>query len=197
MGTVTTVTISAINYSVYALVSDPVTEATNYFNGQLSPSATAWAAATADNRARALVTAARWLDRAVAWSGTKTSASQPLAWPRDNATCNGTNLGTNIVPDSIVYAQFELAGLILVDPTIAVGPGTGSNIKRVKAGSAEVEFFTGTLGTSSDTRLPLVAHDLVKCLYGSSGGSGGSFVTGTCEESAFEEDAEELNQGWS
>ena len=61
MGTVATVTIATIDFDVYALTADPNLDATNYFIGSLSSSATAWAAATTDNQNKALVQATRWI----------------------------------------------------------------------------------------------------------------------------------------
>lgn len=198
MGQVATVTIAGNNYSVYGLTSAPVTDATTYFGGRLGASATAWNAATADNRARALVTAAGWMDRAVTWSGEPSVDGQPLAWPREGATCNGEAVaGSPSVPDAVVYAEFELAGLILRDAAIAEGSGTGSNVRRAKAGSAEVEFFTPTIGSASDTRLPQVAHDLVKCLFGSVGDIGAPYVSGTDVCSDFDDDDYERVNGFA
>ena len=50
MGAVVTVTIGSDVFSVYALATDAVVEATTYHNGRIGTDATAWAAATSDNR---------------------------------------------------------------------------------------------------------------------------------------------------
>lgn len=197
MAVVATVTIGGNNYNVYGLTSAPVTDATTYFAGQLGASATAWGAATADNRARALVSAVRWMERAVVWSGTKTSGAQPLDWPRNGASCDGTAVADGTIPDEVALAEFELAGLILRDASVAEGSGTGSNIRRAKAGSAEVEYFSATAGGPTDTRLPQVAHDLVKCLYGGATGIAEPFVSGTDVCSDFDDDDYERIQGWA
>lgn len=189
MGTVTTVTISANTYYVYALNSGTaVVDATTWHTGRLGSGATAWAAATADNRAKSLVTASEWIDRAVGnqFSGTRTSTSQPLEWPRDDATCNGQAIADGTTPDDIAYATFWLAGQLLVDSNIAASSGTGSNVKRAGAGTASVTFFSSTVGTSQDTRLPITAMDFLKCYFSGSGTTYGAAVaTGIDSTSSF------------
>lgn len=46
------------------------------------------------------------------------------------------------IPLGIEFAQYELAVLLVEDPDIFSNPGTGSNERRLKAGSAEIEFFS-------------------------------------------------------
>lgn len=172
MGTVSTVTIDLVDYHVYALTANAVTDAGTYWSGRMGAGATAWAAASADEKAQALIMASDWIDRASDWTGSKTTAAQPREWPRDNATnqCTGESITSGTVPDALATATFWLAGQILVDPTIVDSSGEGSNVKKAKAGSAEVTFFTPTIGGASDVRLPTVAHDYLKC-YLSSGTS--------------------------
>lgn len=190
MGTVTTVTISANTYYVYALTSNASTDATAWHAGRLGAGSTAWAAATADNRSKSLVTASDWIDRAVGnqFSGTETVAGQPRAFPRDNATCNGQAIANGTTPDDIAYAAFWLAGELLVDNNLATSSGTGSNVKRAGAGTASVTFFSSTVGTSQDTRLPITAMDFLKCYFSGAGTVYGAAVaTGIDSTSAFSE----------
>jgi hypothetical protein len=197
MGTVSTVTISAVDFSVYALTANANTDATNYFVGSLSSSATAWAAASTDNQNKALVQATRWLDAAVNWSGTKTSDSQPLDWPRDGAACGDTAVTDGTTPDAIAHATFEVAGLLLQDADADASSGEGSNIKRAKAGSAEVEFFSSTLGESEDTAFPPLIHRIIKCyLDGSSYNIEGGNSYGTTDTTDFCEDDFRRSQGF-
>jgi len=197
VGAVVSITVGSDSVSVYALSSDPVAEATAFFNTQLGAAATAWAAATSDNRKRALAAAARWIDRSVVFSGTKTVASQPREWPRDGATCDGEAITDGTTPDEVAYGEFELAGAILVSSSIVTSSSTGSNVRRVKAGSAEVEFFSQTIGTDQDTRLPLPAWDYLKCLLGtlSEGSAGQAYGTNEC--SAFGNTKQERTRGFS
>lgn len=167
MGTVSTVTIGSDTFSVYALTADPVVDATSYFNGRLGADATAWTAASTANKQKSLVMAADWIDRAVGpmFSGTKSVSSQAREWPRDGATDNGTALADGVTPDQVAYAEFWLAGQLLLDASLASGSGTGTNVKQAKAGSASVTFFTPTIGGASDTRLPVTAMDYLKRFF--------------------------------
>jgi hypothetical protein len=195
MAIATTVTIAAIVYDVYGITSDPVGDADDYLNAKLG--ATTWAAASADDRARAIVSAARWIDRVSTFSGTKTVAAQELEWPRDSATCGTTAIADGTIPDDVALAEFELAFILIGDATAQDASSQGSNVKRAKAGSAEVEFFNATTGTSSDTKLPDPAHDMLKCLLTGAGNSiAGGFSSGTDNDSDFCDTDFELNGGY-
>lgn len=77
-----------------------------------------WAALTEDDKGRALVSAYRRFLR--------------LPWADDT------------LPEAeqdVIDASILLAAQISQDAAVATGAGTGSNTRRVKAGSAEVEFF--------------------------------------------------------
>lgn len=163
MAQVATLTIGADTFSVYGLTSDALADANSYFAGRLG--ASAWTGATDDTKKQALVTAVRFLDRGVTWSGeqTDTVTPQPLQWPRDGATCNGEAVTDGTTPDNIALGEFELALALLEDEAIQDSAGAGSNVKRAKAGPAEVEFFVPTAGTSSETRFPQPVHELVSC----------------------------------
>jgi len=187
MGIATTVTISSVDYNVYGLTSNPVGDATSYLAGILG--AADFAALSADDQARALVSATKWLDR-LQWSGAPTDPDtpQPLAFPRTGLpTCRGITYADNIVPDPIVQAMFELAEILAADATAQNSSGQGSNIKKVGAGSAQVEFFQPTINSASDTRLPQVAQDLVACFLAGSA-TNKATATGTGNSSAFDED---------
>lgn len=197
MGTVSTVTISTVDFDVYALTADPNQDATDYFLGSLSGSATAWAAASTDNQNKALVQATRWLDRSATFSGDKTSSSQPLEWPRDNAFCGDSSVTDGTTPDAIAYATFEIAGLLLQDADADASAGEGSNVKRAKAGSAEVEFFSSTVGEAGDTAFPPLVHRIIKCyLDGSTYNIEGGVSYGTSSDSAFDDDDFRRSEGF-
>lgn len=181
MGQISTVTIGSDSFSVYALTSDPVSDADSFWNLRIGTAATAWAAASADDKARCLVSAADWIDRGMKFSGEKT-ASQPREWPRDGADCDGTAVTDGTTPDALALANFWLAGQIIVDTDAAASDGTGSNVKSAKAGSAKVEFFSATSGT----RLPLTVVDYIGCYTGASSISGGT-ATGVSDSTAFDE----------
>lgn len=196
---ISTVTIGADIFSVYALTVDPVADATTFWNGRLGAAATAWAAASADDKARALVAASDWIDRALNFTGTKTVSTQVRDWPRDGATNNCTDeaIADGTIPTELADATFWLAGNIVVDPTIVDAAGQGSNVKSAKAGSAKVEFFQPTIGEAEDTRLPVVAHDYVICFLEGTGDIIAPGGTGDTSDSAFDCDDFERTEGFS
>jgi len=198
MAQVSTITIGAVNYSVYALTADPVQDADDYLGARIGNT---WSTATTLQKQQAIITATRVLDRAVFWSGTRTDPTtpQPLEWPRDSAKngCTGEAVPDGTIPDEIAHGTFELAYLLFLDATLQESAGTGSNVKRVKAGSAEVEFFTPTLGSGEETRLPQSVHDIVS-FDGASGLTGFSTGTSTTEgESCFDSDDQFPTEGWA
>ncbi len=192
MAVISTITISTVDYSVYAETADPEQDALDYLVGKIGST---FSTATQLQRQQALISAARMLDRAVEFTGEETTPGQPRAWPRDSATnnCTEESVDDGTTPDDIAFAQYELADILWLDADVAATSGSGSNVKRVKAGSAEVEFFTGTSGTSEETRLPTVVNDLAGCYVEISGISGGAF--GTAEVIDYSKDDFDLSQG--
>lgn len=97
----------------------------------------------------------------------------------------------SIIPDALKRATCELALMMLVDVDTVTNSDTGQNIRRVKAGSAEVEFIRGTKGS----RFPKVVMDiLIEAGMVSVGGSSGeSYGTDLC--STFESSNFDLNKG--
>lgn len=195
MAIISTITISTVDYSVYADTADPEQDALDYLVGKIGST---FADATQLQRQQALISAARMLDRSVAFTGEETTPGQPRAWPRDGAAnnCTGEDVTDGTTPDDIAFAQYELADILWLDADVAASSGTGTNVKRVKAGSAEVEFFTGTSGTLGETRLPTVVNDLAGCYVEQSGISGGSWGTSDAAGVVgWEQDDTELSQG--
>lgn len=158
---VSTITISSVAYSAYAFASDAVQSATDYFGGKLD--ADAWTNATTANKQKALISAARYMDRHVLWAGTKTVSSQALEFPRNGLTdADGNALANNTIPDDIVEGEFELAIAMLQDSALQSAQSSGSNLRKVQAGSASVEYFRPTAGTAYDAPFPVIVWDLVK-----------------------------------
>lgn len=170
------VTIGGSEYDVYADVptADEYLEAESW--------ATAWRAETdEDQKARALVTATRTLDK-LPWAGSKSDPDQPLEWPRDGTGIDIVEDG--VIPQRIIDATCVLAGQILagVDVT-GTASTTASSVKRQKAGSVEIEYFSNF--EISGTRLPLEAWELIAPLLGGSIATAGSVAFGTDECSRF------------
>lgn len=153
-----TVTIGGTDYDTYATVA----EADEYLAADFT--ATAWRAETdEDQKSRALVTATRLLDRQT-WPGEKADEFQPLAWPRTGVT----GYDDYEVPQAVIDACCLLAKYIHEGSTLETSPTTANNTKRLKAGSAEIEYF---FPLSNGTRLPLPVMELLAGLLGAAGSS--------------------------
>ena len=155
-----------------------VVDATAYFNDSLRKAD--WAGLSTPTKSAALIEATRYLDR-LDWKGEKTSSAQALEFPRD---------GDSTVPDAIKEATYEVGLRLALDPTLIdnINNQTGSNIKRVKAGDVETEFFGTSANLDGGKQLFDWVHALVKdLLAGQSGGIvGGAIATGTDCESEIE-----------
>ncbi len=102
-----------------------------YHDGHLY--ASAWTAATADNKAKALVFATRLIDAERQFKGVKATATQALQWPRANCpdpdaaaeSGSAAVLASDLVPPALVMAACELARELLVQDRTAAPPGEG------------------------------------------------------------------------
>lgn len=164
MGSVNTVSISGKQFSIYGTLD----EANTHFVGSVVRRA-AWEALDRNTRLGALVEAARLLDRQ-RWRGEPTDKAtpQPLQFPRTGLTDrDGDAIADDVVPDDICVAEYELAYLLGTGSTdVLDNATTGSNVKRVGAGPAQVEFFQPT--RDGTPRFPQLVHELVRHLLASS-----------------------------
>lgn len=180
---ITTITINTVGYTSYASLA----EADDYLAVDPVRGA-AWAALSVDERGARLVAATRRLDL-LAWQGEKTGGSaQVPQWPRTGVTFpNGDPVPTDEVPQGVEDATILLAGSIELDAATAQAGDSGSNVKRTKAGSAEVEFFRPQTGgpLQDATALALVVAFLEAAALG---GELGPLATGTGAKSAFDDD---------
>lgn len=166
------VTIGGNNYDVYANVAD----ADEYFAGAID--ADAWRESDADTKARALVTATRWID-AQCWKEPKPDPTAPV--------------------EPFIQACIVLAGMLTADPSLysTMSGATASNtgaLKRMKAGSVELEYFGTTNGLTMLGSGNRPFPDNVMAMLGSllcepEGGAfgiGGAASFDTCRPSYFE-----------
>jgi len=86
------------------------------FAGDVIPTP-AWSAATSDNKLRALLAATARLDE-LDWVGSRAATTQALAWPRQDAKCGEKDYAKTVIPPEIKRGAFELANLLLKDPTV-------------------------------------------------------------------------------
>jgi hypothetical protein len=167
-----TVTISGTDYDVYA----DVATADEFLAADFS--ATLWRAETdEDQKARALVTATRLLDR-MEWLGNKTDVDQPLEWPRSATGLD--DVDPDVVPQAIIDGSVVLAKLIHSGSKVDSSASTSSNIRRQKAGSVEIEYF---FPLEDGTRLPTEVMELVSRYLAGGLGLGGAIASGTCGKS--------------
>ena len=126
--------------------------ATEYLSASLSGDVFSGASFTAKNQG--LVMARRFIDRQ-RFKGSPTVTGQFTSFPRD---------GSSTVPLAIEFAQYELSVVLIGDPDRFTHSDGGSNEKRLRAGSVEIEFFQSTLAGSGGSGLPKVFPDHVQDL---------------------------------
>lgn len=140
-----------------------------------------WATRTVDQKGAALVAATNRLDL-FGYKGSKTGSPQPNQFPRTGIVDrDGVVVPDDEVPTDIATATIYLAGSIATKPAAAGMSGSGSNNKRVKAGSAEVEFFKPTAGKplADETAYALIQWYLASMVGAI---SAGGMASGTCEK---------------
>ena len=117
--------------------------AINHVKGRFGPTYTAWLALGSDDQAKTLVSATDYMDGL-------------------GLVDDGVAIGHSTTIAAVQKACYELAVLIADDPDIVAQIDQSSNIKRVKAGTAEVEYHNPT-STRNGTaeRLPHVVQQLL------------------------------------
>jgi len=178
--TITTIIISAVNYTSYASVA----EADDYLAVDPVRKVT-WEALSNDDKGLNLVAATRRLDLLI-WQGEKTGgSSQENKWPRTGVSFpDGSAVSTTEVPQEVENATILLAGSIAISAKVAEQGDSGTNTKRVKAGSAEVEFFRQQAGKplQDETAFQLI---VIFTEAAATSDALGPLATGTDGESTF------------
>ena len=119
---------------------------------------TTWNAATEADQGRALIAASDRID-ALRFIGDPAAPGQPRKWPRSGVP----DVADNAIPEAVVLATQLLAGDILEDPsagrprnpTAAIG-----SISKVKAGSVEVDYYTGARIEVSNAPINLLGAEI-------------------------------------
>ena len=181
-----TLTISQNDYKSYASVAeadvdlavDPVRSA-------------AWTALDSDQKAIRLVSATRRLDL-LPWRGAPAEgpADQETAWPRSGLKYeDGSDVPSDAIPRSIELATILLAGTITTTPAHSNAGTVTPSIRRVRAGSAEVEFAPIAVAIPDPLR---IKDETVQALIGQwlagRGSAAGGAAYGTDQESQFEDE---------
>lgn len=185
-----TVTISGTSYDVYGTSAGLKAYMAAHMNSA------AYDSASSNNRKKAHVSATRWLDRAN-WQGQKYDLVTPqvLEHPRTGLTDkDGNEVDETTVHESVEHATYELVLYLLDDSTATQSLDQGSNVKRVQAGSAQVEFFKGTDGKYP--RFPTEAHELIRYFLEGASGITAPYAPGVDVESQFDDcDGYGLSEG--
>lgn len=116
--------------SSYNLMYGSLVDAEDYFATRLN--ADAWLEAIDSDKTKALISAARRIDR-LNFAGSVTTVGQPQEFPRG---------GDTIVPQDIIIAAYEIAFSLLdgVDPDMEVET---LNVATTQIGSASLGFENG------------------------------------------------------
>jgi len=177
------VTIGGNNYDVYANVAT----ADIYLAADIQYSAI-WSAASTDTKSSALVSATRKLD-CQEWLGEKTVPAQPLEFPRTGIS----GVDDSVVPEEIIEASIILAAMSVQNSSALNKSSTENLIKKVKAGSAETEFFRSTQkATLFPTNVQCLVDDL---LSGGTSVVGNGISSGFTGTSIFTDEPFSLNKG--
>ena len=128
-----------------------------YHEGHLY--ATAWVAATADQKDAALVMATRLIDSQIQFDGGKTNSLQSLQWPREgchdpdgvraSSGAGSSELPANLVPKAVMDATCEMARELLI--TDRTAPAVGEGLKYFFDASSQIGY------DKKDTR-PVITH---------------------------------------
>lgn len=161
------VAISGNDFDVYSETSDPITDAKVYMSAKIG--AGAWGDAEKLDQRQALVTATRWIERYLT-----AQLTDPATVPDPADTP---------APIQVSEATYETAFVLIGTPTAQDQATTGSNKKRVKAGSAELEFFRPTDGTPFPTIAQQLLNEFLNIVGGTS--DNGQVVFGTDGVSEF------------
>jgi hypothetical protein len=163
------VTIGATDYDIYGTEAG----ADAYMAAKIG--ATAWAAAVTLTKQQALVTATRMIERYLASKGQTVDPS-------------------GAVDEEIENANYELANALVIDSALQDNATQSNNTRRLKAGSAEVEYFRPV----DAGRMPFQVNELLNGWLAVNGGgtySGVGAAYGTCNESTLGDTDYEVNEG--
>lgn len=132
-----------------------------------------WTDAGDDEKAPALTMATRMLDDWFEWAGVPSTQTQALQWPRSAVIGPlGTLEPNDEIPTRIREATAELARQLLDADRSADSENETQGVKRVKAGSVEVELT----GTASAKPIPDSVTAMVSVYGKKRGASGGSVI---------------------
>lgn len=165
-----TVTLVATPKSASANSYVDVATADTYFSNRLN--ADAWSAASADDKARALIMASSRLD-AERWQGLRTDPGQALAWPRGYIIDDsGTEWNSDIIPLAVANGCCELALALLTSQSDLFADSGLEPFQSAASGSQSVTLRSDWQAAA----LPAIVNRMVSRYK--AGGSGFAVVRG-------------------
>lgn len=176
-----TVTIGSTTYDVY----QDVASADEYFNA--SSRFDDWDSLTDDEKARALVSSTRLIDRQ-SWKGEKVSDAQALQFPRTGVT---NCAGEDVEPADTLAKAEEASLLLALDISdglpVETSGSTENQVQTLKAGSVMITNFRAPIG--SGERFPQPTMELIGCFFtGASAGNIGLSLSYGTDGEAFDSD---------
>ena len=140
-------TITATLKSATANSYVTLAEANTYF--ETVPDSTTWDNKPDDQKNRALISATRWID-SLNFYGDRCDEDQALKWPRNNYEIDNVELACTAIPNSIKYAQYELARALANDTDAMTGnTGTEGVAKEVELGELKVKYNEASLASGN------------------------------------------------
>jgi hypothetical protein len=189
---ITTITILGVDYISYASVA----EADAVLLIDLVRRAS-WDALTNSDKEIYLIAATKKINT-LQFVAQKTDVAQANEWPRTGVvTSYGLQVADNEVPTEVQDATILLAGTLITTPEST--QQDDSNRRRVRAGSAEVEYFKPIKPVNTIAYLDKDAFHLLNkagLLQYSSGSEVGACASGTDTASYFE-DSYGISRGYS
>jgi hypothetical protein len=109
-----------------------------------------------------LIVSCRILNASFTWTGSPATTTQALTWSRSGMfNRNGVAIPENINPNELKDAQCELAIQVRSADLVSDDQAAKKNVKRVKAGSVEVEFQDSNANdfSEADTIISKLSRD--------------------------------------
>jgi hypothetical protein len=95
----------------------------------------------ADDIARLLITATRWIRAKTCWTGTPSTTTQALPWPRVGmADGNGNAIPDDVIPEDLEFATVTLGVMLAKEDVTAGNEVALQGITKIKAGPVELNF---------------------------------------------------------
>jgi hypothetical protein len=187
--TLNTVTITgdATPYEVYG----GLTAATHYLLAGISDGAISWRGLLPDDQARMLIAATRYIDR-LSWQGVATTPAvggTVLQWPRTGVTtADGTTISSSTVPQDILNAVFELAGLLAGDSESEGYRDDSAALAGIRAGGVAINYSMPLTSLANDgPQIPPIVLMLIG-QYMATSNVKSARATGTDGVSSFDTD---------